>query len=90
MLTKEQIEDILADEKLRHEIRNELTPPSKPKGNKIFEFLNSTFFLALITSLLIPLVLNLYNIETEKRKQKAAFEKRIIDEKRYITTAFRG
>ena len=85
MLTKETMQQILDEEKYRQEVRKTLDASSSPKQKgKAMEFLNSTFFLALLSSFLIPILINYYQTQSQKIKEKEAFARKISNERAEI------
>lgn len=85
MLTKEIMQQILDEEKYRQEVRKMLDKPSSPKQkSKAMEFLNSTFFLALLSSFLIPILISNFQLQSQKIKEKEAFERKISNERAEI------
>jgi len=85
MLTKETMQQILEEEKYRNEVKKslEIPTPARKRG-KIMEFLNSTFFLALLSSLLIPIIISYAQSNSQKLKEKEAFDKKISNERAEI------
>jgi hypothetical protein len=85
MLTKEIMQQINEEENYRQEIRKKLedAPPPQPKNN-IFEFLNSTFFLALLSTLLVPMLISNYQSKSQKIRETEVLLKKIDNERSEI------
>ena len=87
MITKETMQQIAEEEKYRNEIRKTLetthTPTPKSTG-KLLEFLNSTFFLAVLSSFLIPFIISYYNSNTQERSEREAFTEKFISERKEL------
>jgi hypothetical protein len=82
MLTKETMQQIFDEEKYRQEVKKTLDASSSPKQkSKTIEFLNSTFFLALLSSFLIPILINYYQSQSQKMKEKEAIARKISNER---------
>ena len=87
MLTKETMQQIIEEEKYRSEIRKTLETASAPaprNKNKVLEFLNSTFFLAVLSSFLIPFIISYYNNNTQERKEKETFTEKFVSERKEL------
>jgi hypothetical protein len=78
MITKETMQQIIEEENYRQEVRKSLEVPSSPKQrSRVMEFLNSTFFLALLSSLLVPAIIWYYQSSSQKLKEKEVLERKI-------------
>ena len=84
MLSKETMDKILAEEKFRQELRNTINPQAAKPKHKVIEFLNSTFFLALLSSLLIPFIVSNFQAQSQKAKEKEVLQKKIANERAEI------